>query len=116
MVIFQPGGLSEKGIILRNLENPQEAGSLAAALQALRRWLQWKRRAEEVGVALPDATILVRGLNKITKRILENNKELNFRISLAKIDDVDGGVDPAAEHGASTSRAFDCRSGAGGAS
>ena len=37
-----------------------------------------------MGVALPDATILVRGLNKITKRILENNKELNFRISLAK--------------------------------
>ena len=84
MVIYQPGGLSEKGIILRNLENPQEAASLSAALQSLRRWLQWKRRAEEVGVALPDATILVRGLNKITKRILESNKELNFRISLAK--------------------------------
>ena len=84
MVIFQPGGLSEKGIILRNLENPQEAGTLAAALQSLRRWLQWKRRAEEVGVALPDATILLRGLNRITKKILEGNKELNFRISLAK--------------------------------
>ena len=84
MVIFQPGGLSEKGIILRNLENPPEAGTLSAALQSLRRWLQWKRRAEEVGVALPDATILLRGLNKITKKILENNKELNFRISLAK--------------------------------
>ena len=35
-------------------------------------------------MALPDATILVRGLNCITKKILENNKELNFRISLAK--------------------------------
>eukprot|EP00434_Breviolum_minutum_P043255 symbB.v1.2.038547.t2/scaffold6043.1/size21519/1 len=84
MVIYQPGGLSEKGIILRNLESPQEAPTLAAGLAGLRRWLRWKRRAMEVGVALPDATILVRGLNRITKKILENHKELNFRISLAK--------------------------------
>ena len=35
-------------------------------------------------MALPDATILVRGLNRITKKILENNKELNFTISLAQ--------------------------------
>ena len=32
MVIYQPGGLSEKGIILRNLESPQEAPTLAAGL------------------------------------------------------------------------------------
>ena len=35
-------------------------------------------------MALPDATIVVRGLNRITKKILETNKELNVRISLAK--------------------------------
>ena len=84
MVICQPGGLNEKGIILRNLESPQEAPTLAAGLAGSRRWLRWKRRAMEVGVALPDATILVRGLNRITKNIIENHKELNFRISLAK--------------------------------
>lgn len=29
-------------------------------------------------------SILVRGLNKMMKKVLEGNKELNFRISLAK--------------------------------
>ena len=48
MVIYQPGGLSEKGIILRNLESPQEAPTRAAGLAGLRRWLRWKRRAMEV--------------------------------------------------------------------
>ena len=67
----------------KGLGSPQEAASLGAVLTGLRRWLKWKTRAMEVGVALPDATILVRGLNRIT-RIFENNNELNFRISLAK--------------------------------
>ena len=84
MVAYQPGGVSEKGIILRNLENPPEAATLAGALTSLRRWLRWKRRAEDVGVALPDATIMIKGINKITRKILENHKELNFRISLAR--------------------------------
>ena len=35
-------------------------------------------------VALPDASVLVKGLNRLVKKILETNKELGFRISLAK--------------------------------
>lgn len=72
----------------KGLESPQEAASLGAVLTGLRRWLRWKRRAMEVGVALPDATILVRGLN----RIIKNPNELNFPISTGQ-DDFDGGSD-----------------------
>ena len=84
MVAYQPGGLAEKGIILRALEQPEEAQSLPHALTLLRRWIRWKRRAQDVGVILPDPSILVRGLNRMMKKVLEGNKELNFRISLAK--------------------------------
>ena len=84
MTIYQPGGLSEKAIILKALEQPQEASCLSSALTGLRRWLRWKRRATEVQVALPDASVLVKGLNKLVKKVLENNKELGFRINLAK--------------------------------
>lgn len=84
MVAYQPGGLAEKGIVLRALEQPEEAQSLPHALTLLRRWIRWKRRAQDVGVILPDPSILVRGLNRMMKKVLEGNKELNFRISLAK--------------------------------
>ncbi len=84
MVAYQPGGLAEKGIILRALEQPEEAQSLPHALTLLRRWIRWKRRAQDVAVILPDPSILVRGLNRMMKKVLEGNKELNFRISLAK--------------------------------
>ena len=84
MTIYQPGGLSEKAIILKALEQPQEASCLSSALTGLRRWLRWKRRATEVQVALPDASVLVKGLNKLVRKVLENNKELGFRINLAK--------------------------------
>lgn len=66
----------------KGLESPQEAASLGAVLTGLRRWLRWKRRAMEVGVALPDATILVRGLN----RIIKNPNELNFPISTLMVE------------------------------
>lgn len=84
MVAYQPGGLAEKGIILRALEQPDEAQSLPQSLTMLRRWLRWKRRAEDVGVTMPDPSILIRGLNKMMRKVLEGNRELNFRISLAK--------------------------------
>ena len=84
MTIYQPGGLSEKSIILKALEQPPEATCLASALVGLRRWLRWKRRAAEVQVALPDPSVLVKGLNKLVKKVLDSNKELGFRINLAK--------------------------------
>ena len=84
MVTYQPGGLAEKSIVLRALENPEEAQSLPQAMTMLRRWLRWKRRALDVGVTLPDPSVMVWGLNKMMKKVLDGNRELNFRISLAK--------------------------------
>ncbi|CAJ1452728.1 unnamed protein product [Effrenium voratum] len=84
MLLYQPGGVAERSAILKNLEQPQEATSIQAAVQGIRRWLRWRRRAEEIGVSLPDPSVLNRGLQRLTKKVLENNKDLNFKISLAR--------------------------------
>ena len=84
MLVFQPGGLNEKSAILHALEAPPEATSVTQGLLHLRRWTRWKRRASEVGVSMPDATILVRGLNKMLRKILAANPHLEFRVNLVR--------------------------------
>ena len=84
LVAYQPGGLAEKELILRLLELPPEATSLADALTGLRRWTRWRRPAMDMGVSEPDPFLLLKGLNRIVKKPLEAHRELNFRISLAR--------------------------------
>ena len=84
MTVYQPGGLHEKQVILQQLENPGEAGSAATGVSSLRRWLRWLRRAEDVGLSLPDASILLRGLTRLMKKLLAGNPEMSFRSSLIR--------------------------------
>ena len=84
LVTYQPGGLAEKEVILRQLESPGETTTLGEAVQALRKWSRWRRRASELGVSEPDPFLLLKGLNKIIRRPLEANRDLSFRISLAR--------------------------------
>ena len=84
LTAYQPGGLAEKELILRQLESRAESQTLSEAVQSLRRWSRWRRRAGELGVMEPDPFLLLKGLNRIIKRPLETNKGLNFRVSLAR--------------------------------
>ena len=84
MIAYQPGGLSEKAAILGALDSPEEAQNLGQAVVGLRRWLRWHRRAGDIGVVRPDATIQVRGLQKLVRKILKDHGDLAFRIQLAK--------------------------------
>ena len=70
MTIYQPGGLQEKTVILRQLEDPGEPANTAGAVSLLRKWLKWFRRAQDVGLSLPDASILVRGLTRLMRKVL----------------------------------------------
>ena len=83
-VAYQPGGLGEKQMLIRNLEEPPEANTLGDAVQGLRRWVRWRQRAKELQASEPDPTVLVRALNRITGKVLEMHKDLNFRIALSK--------------------------------
>ena len=76
--------MAEKEVILRSLEMPQEAATVAEAVSSLRKWMRWRRRAMELQVSEPDPFLLLKGLGRIVRRPLEANRELNFRISLAR--------------------------------
>ena len=80
LVVYQPGGLGEKGVVLRALEEPVEAATIPEALKGLRKWLRWRRRASEMNLALPDPTVMMRGLSKMIRKVVETT----FRISLAR--------------------------------
>ena len=83
-VAYQPGGLAEKSLVLTALESPKEETTLDRGVSGLRKWIRWRRRAKDIGVGVPDPTVLVRGLTKMTKRILAAHPDLAFRISLAR--------------------------------
>ena len=84
LVIYQPGGLAEKSLILSSLEAPREEQNIQGAVQALRKWIRWRRRAADVQVSIPDPTVLMKGLSKLTKKVMASNPELAFRVSLAR--------------------------------
>ena len=84
MLAYQPGGLSERSAILTALESPPECNSVPSATSQLRKWIRWKRRATEVGVAIPDPSILMRGLGRIMKKVVQTFPELSFRLSLVR--------------------------------
>ena len=84
LVIYQPGGLAEKELILRSLEQPPESANLSEAVQNLRKWSRWRRRAADLRISEPDPFLLLKGLNRMIEKPLELNRDLSFRISLAR--------------------------------
>ena len=82
--VYQPGNLQEKTLVLKMLEQPEECTSALQAVEGLRRWSLWRRRAASLGMAEPDASVLVRGLDKITGLIIKGSGELAFRVSLIR--------------------------------
>ncbi|CAE7720332.1 TY1B-A [Symbiodinium necroappetens] len=82
--VYQPGNLQEKSLILKMLEQPEECQTALAAVEALRKWNLWRRRAASVGIAEPDASILLRGLDRITGAVVRGSGELSFRVSLIR--------------------------------
>ena len=81
---YCPGGVMEKTMLLRNLEEPPEVANIGDAPAALRKWMRWKARTGEIGAVILDAALLLKGLNRLTKRVLDSNRDLQFRIQLAR--------------------------------
>ena len=75
---YQPGGLAEKSLILTSLEGLRQETSIQSAVQSLRRWIRWRRRAADVQVSMPDPTVLMKGLSKMTKKVMSQHPELHF--------------------------------------
>ncbi|CAE7607397.1 unnamed protein product [Symbiodinium sp. CCMP2592] len=84
MVLYRPGSLAERQQILRALEQPTVAQTASEAVDELRKWGRWMGRATDLGVQTPDPSILVRGLDVIVKKILPENQDIAFRVSMLR--------------------------------
>ena len=83
---YQPGGAHEKAAVIAALENPFKAGTVAEVITGLRKWIRWKKRAADINVALPDPTILLKGLDKLVTKVLGAHPTPQFRVNLTRSD------------------------------
>ncbi|CAE7250766.1 ATG18, partial [Symbiodinium sp. CCMP2456] len=83
-VIYQPGGTLERTAILKHLEGAVGSDDPGEAVAQLRRWRRHLVRAEEMSIALPDASLQLRGIEMITSKVLEKLPDVKFRLALAK--------------------------------
>ena len=79
--IYQPGGSRERSMFLTNLVNPEASKTLSGAVSMLRRWQQHFYRVRELHAAVPDSSLLLRGIDVATASLLQQNPQLSFRVS-----------------------------------
>ena len=84
--IYGPGGLAERELGLRNIQDPPTSSSIQEAIDQLRRWRRWCNRMSELGGALPDCALRVKALTKMTRQVLQGQPEIAFRISLVRAE------------------------------
>ena len=83
-IAYQPGGSAEKGHVLRLLQNPQSPSNLQECLTVLRSWPRWVQRCKQVGMAIPDPTVLAASLTKIASPYLVQSQDASFRTQLLR--------------------------------
>ena len=84
--IYGPGGLAERELGLKQIQEPPVASTIQEVIDGLRKWRRWCHRMAELGGALPDSAIRVRALTKITKQVLPIHPEISFRINLVRAE------------------------------
>ena len=84
--IYGPGGLAERELGLKNIQDPPVAANVQEVIDHLRRWRRWCTRMSELGGALPDCALRVKALSKMTKQVLQMHSEIAFRISLVRAE------------------------------
>ena len=80
LVAYGPDSVSEKQNILRSLEEPPEIPNVMEAPVALRHWLRWRNQAKKIGAVPPDPALQLKGLLKMTRKLLESQRDLQFRV------------------------------------
>ena len=68
--LYQPGGAAERGVVLRHLQSTDVPGDIAVCLDRLRSWPRWLQRCKDMGMTLPDGSLLARSLSATTNKFL----------------------------------------------
>eukprot|EP00435_Cladocopium_sp_Y103_P005472 s1608_g1.t2 len=78
---YQPGGLGEKALLLRQLVDGKTPNSASEFLEQVRNWKRNLRRAQELNVATPDPTLLIGALDKMSSAIIKTSTQMAFRLN-----------------------------------
>ena len=84
-ILYQPGGASERQQILNALLDTK-GGNASEVAKQLRLWRHWRKRALELGVALPDATLLVSALDKFAAALSKLDQQSSYRMSMVRAE------------------------------
>ena len=83
-VLYAPGSSAERAAILRQLDGVPGGSSLTDTVSTLRKWRRHLQRAQEMRVSIPDASILLRGIDTIATKAIDGQPDLKFRLSLTR--------------------------------
>ena len=86
LVNYQPGGSTDRALVLAQLEQKDGGTDPSEVVAALRRWYRWLQRAQDLQLSLPDPSVQIRSLTALTKKLAERNADLQFKIALAKTE------------------------------
>ena len=81
---FQPGGLAERTRLLEALQAPGVGQTPKEVLEKLRLWMRHLNRAVSMQVAIPDSSILLKGLDGLCNSQLQKHSQTDFRMSVVR--------------------------------
>ena len=79
--VYQPGGSSERSMLLSQLTVPESVTTTKSAVAMLRKWQQHFYRVRELGASMPDPSLLLAGIDKATTALLAQHHALGFRVN-----------------------------------
>ncbi|CAE7450198.1 RE1 [Symbiodinium sp. CCMP2592] len=84
LTIYRPGSAVERQQVLKALESPGNAANPMELVECLRKWARWLKRAQDLGLQVPDPSILLKGLDQSAKAQLERHSEVMFRTNMLR--------------------------------
>ncbi|CAE7478405.1 RE1, partial [Symbiodinium necroappetens] len=82
--VYAPGGAAERASLLRQLETIPTTTSVIDLIANMRRWKKLASRAAEMGVALPDGSVLLMAIEAAVKGVVDVNRDMAFKLNMAK--------------------------------
>ena len=79
--LYQPGGSTERAMLLSHLVSPEAVKSFGAGVTMLRKWQQNFHRVRELQAALPDSSLLLKGVDQASAHLLSLYPLIGFRVN-----------------------------------
>ena len=82
--VYAPGGATERASLIRQLETIPVHENVLDVTLALRKWKKLLGRASEMGVSLPDGSVLLVAVETAIRRVVEGHRDMAFKLNMAK--------------------------------